>query len=139
MPGIDSGSIQTWEVMVTTLAAAATPYLAYKFRERRLARPKNPTEALYQYYENYIDRLEKQIAKKDTIIFAQDQQIKEQQGVIANLQQELNQQQAVLDRRQSEINELKQEVGEMQSRSAEFHQKIDELKAQSPDIPGNGK
>lgn len=119
-----SNQSNSLELMITTIAAASTPVLAYYFRGRRTRKPKNNSEKLYQYYENYIDRLEKQLAKKDTIIYAQERQNKDQQEVIAKLQTELSAQQLQLDKGAREINKLKKDLSEMQSGAADAHQNI---------------
>lgn len=116
-----ANAVDGLELMVTTIAAASAPVLTYYFRGRRTKKPKNNSEKLYAYYENYIDRLEKQLAKKDTIIYAQDQQLKEQATLISQLQA---QQQASHD----EIKKLKDEVLDMQTATSEAHAHIDTLK-----------
>lgn len=123
-----STPIDGLELMVTTIATASTPVLAYYFRGRRTKKPKNNSEKLYAYYENYIDRLEKQLAKKDTIIYAQDQQIKNQQSVITNLQEELNAQQTQLNKQQQQINAQKEELSTMQAGATVAHTNIAKLR-----------
>lgn len=131
----DGSGVQGWEVMVTTLAAALTPYLAYKFRERRAKKPKSPQEALYQYYENYIDRLEKQIAKKDLLIDTLEKQNHEQRDayekIIIDLQDRLQSQRKELDDRQVMIDQLKVDIQGMQERGQEVHKRISKLKQQA--------
>lgn len=116
-----ANAVDGLELMITTMAAASAPVITYYFRGRRTRKPKNSSEKLYAYYENYIDRLEKQLAKKDTIIYAQDQQLKEQASLISQLQ---SQQEAS----QQEIKKLKDEVIEMQTSTSEAHRHIDTLK-----------
>lgn len=134
----DGTAVQTWEIMVTTIAAAATPLMAYKFRERRAKRPKTPHEALYEYYENYINRLEIQLSKKDILIEALDKQNRDQrlayEKIIDDLEIKLHAQRTQLDDRQGLIDKLKSEIQEMQSKNVTAHQTLDKLKKNTPDI-----
>lgn len=137
----DGTAVQTWEIMVTTIAAAATPFMAYKFRERRAKRPKTPHEALYEYYENYISRLETQLSKKDLLIDVLDKQNRDQrvayEKIIDDLEIKLHNQRSQLDDRQELIDELKREIQEMQSKNVSAHETLDRLKENTPDIAKN--
>lgn len=128
-----SDDAKTLELMITTVAAALTPWAAFKFRDHRAKRPKSPQEALYQYYENYINRLESQLEKKDIIITAQADQIKLQAKSIDDLQDQLNEQRELLFERQQQIDGLKKDFGNMKDNNLKAHQHLEKLKK---DVPG---
>lgn len=129
------------ELMITTVAAAATPVLAYKFRERRARRPKNANEKLYQYYENYIDRLEKQLIAKDALIDAIYQQMQDQRAayekIISELEHKLEYQRAELDFGQKQVEDLRKQLNNMQIKSEQAHEHIRKLKKDAPDVPNS--
>lgn len=132
------GDVSTWEVMITTVAAALTPFIAFKYREKRAKRPKTPQEALYRYYENYIDRLEQQILKKDKLIEVLEVQNREQRDtyekIIDDLEGQLRVQRNQLKLRQEEINQLKNEIKDIRSNSQLFRERIRKIKSENPEV-----
>lgn len=121
------GDIQGWEVVVTTVAAAVTPYMAYKFRERRAKRPKSPHEALYEYYEKFIKLLQDELAKKDTLIEALEAQYSEARKTI-------REQQEKLDESFELIRQLKQEIANTHRIGTAMQENLQTIKDNTPEI-----
>lgn len=120
--------LDTWLVTVSTIAAAATPYLAYKFRERRARRPKTPHEQLYAYYENFIKLLNEELEKKDVLIDALEKQNRELRKVIEEQRLKLDEQSRQLDQSQRLIEQLKDEINRMQEAGQGLQAHLTELK-----------
>lgn len=125
----DGIPIQTWQVTVTTVAAALTPYVAYRYRQRRINSPKTPDKQLFAYYDNYVNRLELQLTKKDELIAALEKQNRDQREAYEKTIQDLEDKLRTQDKHhQEQIASLKKEVAQIQRHSKNFHKHIDRLK-----------
>jgi chromosome segregation ATPase len=135
----DGNTFQAYLLVIATLGSLITPVVAYTLRAKRATRPKTPSETLYAYYENYINLLLTEIAKKDVLIERLSSQTRDQQRVIYNLEKDLRGQKMLLEANQDEIESLRAEVADLQKVGQRANTHLQDLKSYTADASPSSK